>query len=261
MVHRAHLGIPKGGWAPESFLFILVLCLVSVGAILSTAKGLQCYRSTVVDSSGCAFPVWPDSKTPSLPGPPSNTLREASESPGSCSVTTLPESLRPTERAWGRQSHNCPQQMSSEPQKGFSVQCGFNTPFIHFSRHAHVILFDFHKVSVFHFSFSASEAFPTVCQHCEPILNPELHRHIHRKAWNKWKDWWEKRLRKTLWIWKQVAYRHFRFLIFWFTLRSINNTDPISMPTYLHRYSPLPLGRTITHYLDYTTSGMKIPRE
>lgn len=54
---------------------------------------------------------------------------------------------------------------------------------------------------------------------------------------------------------KRVVYRHFRFLIFWFTLTSINPIDQISRHTYLHMYSPLPPSRTIT------TSRMKIPRE
>lgn len=48
---------------------------------------------------------------------------------------------------------------------------------------------------------------------------------------------------------KWVVYRHFRFLIFWFTLTSINSIDQISRHTYLHMHSPLPPGRAVTHCL------------
>ena len=56
-VSQSSSGHPKGRLGPRILSVRLgSLCLVSVGAILSTSKGLLCYRNRVVDSSGLCLP-------------------------------------------------------------------------------------------------------------------------------------------------------------------------------------------------------------
>lgn len=47
------------------------------------------------------------------------------------------------------------------------------------------MLFEVHAVSVFRFSFPASEALATGCQHSTLVSGPALHQRTRKETWNR----------------------------------------------------------------------------
>lgn len=233
VVHTANLGIAEGIWAPEVFLFTSPLCVCICWCHPLCCQG-DCWAPGSIDSSGLCLSSFDwKVKTLSLPEPPSNT-KEGLWVTVLVLSPTCPSHSDP--RSWhgadktvifvhSRWVLNLKRPLQSNsaftphlfPSPDRSMSCFLRCMWCQFS--------------VFH-SLPRRPLPQAVSTPCWSQALPSTSTHARRPGTAEKIDRRKDHI-KHFKFWKWVAYRRFRFLIFWFELASVNGTDPIYTRTYL----------------------------